>query len=252
MTDMKLPVMPPVAPMLAKSVPTIPPTGSVRAEVGRLPVGHLPRRRRGRDRQPQRAADDALLPRTGRGVPRRAARAVRRGRRDRHRHRHRSGLRGAAAAHPSCGVPGEPARRADAGVVHRLRPARPRRGGPHRTTGSRTGGRGSSRRWPSSNPPVHVTPATTDRDTAQRWFAEFEGAGLDGVVAKPLDGTYQPDKRVMFKIKHERTADCVVAGYRVHKSRSGRGRLAAAGPLHRRRVARVGRGDRRLPDGPAP
>ncbi len=70
----------------------------------------------------------------------------------------------------------------------------------------------------SARPPVHVTPATTDRELAQRWFSEFEGAGLDGVVAKPLTGTYQPDKRVMFKIKHERTADCVVAGYRVHKS----------------------------------
>jgi ATP-dependent DNA ligase len=66
--------------------------------------------------------------------------------------------------------------------------------------------------------PVHVTPATTDRELALRWFSEFEGAGLDGVVAKPLDVTYQPDKRVMFKIKHERTADCVVAGYRLHKS----------------------------------
>jgi ATP-dependent DNA ligase len=66
--------------------------------------------------------------------------------------------------------------------------------------------------------PVHVTPATTDRDVAVAWFDEFEGAGLDGVIAKPLDVTYQPDKRVMFKIKHERTADCVVAGYRVHKT----------------------------------
>jgi ATP-dependent DNA ligase len=65
---------------------------------------------------------------------------------------------------------------------------------------------------------VHVTPATDDIAKAERWFTEFEGAGLDGVVAKPKDGTYQPDKRVMFKIKHERTADCVVAGYRVHKS----------------------------------
>jgi ATP-dependent DNA ligase len=65
---------------------------------------------------------------------------------------------------------------------------------------------------------IHLTPASTDMDEAQRWFTEFEGAGLDGVVAKPLAGTYQPDKRVMFKIKHERTADCVVAGYRVHKS----------------------------------
>ena len=66
--------------------------------------------------------------------------------------------------------------------------------------------------------PIHLTPATQDQALAQRWFTEFEGAGLDGVVAKPLTGSYQPDKRVMFKIKHERTADCVVAGYRVHKS----------------------------------
>jgi ATP-dependent DNA ligase len=65
---------------------------------------------------------------------------------------------------------------------------------------------------------VHITPATTDLDLAQRWFTEFEGAGLDGVVAKPLDGTYQPDKRVMFKIKHVRTADCVLAGFRWHKT----------------------------------
>ncbi len=65
---------------------------------------------------------------------------------------------------------------------------------------------------------IHVTPATTDMTTAQRWFSEFEGAGLDGIVAKPLTVPYQPDKRVMFKIKHERTADCVVAGYRLHKS----------------------------------
>jgi len=66
--------------------------------------------------------------------------------------------------------------------------------------------------------PVHLTPATTDHATAQEWFRQFEGAGLDGLVAKPLAGTYQPDKRVMFKVKPERTADCVVAGYRVHKT----------------------------------
>lgn len=69
-----------------------------------------------------------------------------------------------------------------------------------------------------SGPSIHLTPATTDLATAERWFDEFEGAGLDGLIAKPLTITYQPDKRVMFKIKHERTADCVVAGYRVHKS----------------------------------
>ena len=69
-----------------------------------------------------------------------------------------------------------------------------------------------------ARPPIHVTPATDDDALARRWFDEFEGAGLDGVVAKPLEGGYQPDKRVMFKLKHERTADCVVAGYRLHKS----------------------------------
>jgi ATP-dependent DNA ligase len=67
-----------------------------------------------------------------------------------------------------------------------------------------------------AKPPIHLTPATTDRGVAEQWFNQFEGAGLDGVVAKPLDGVYEPDKRVMFKIKHARTADCVVAGYRVH------------------------------------
>jgi ATP-dependent DNA ligase len=69
-----------------------------------------------------------------------------------------------------------------------------------------------------AGPPVYVTPMTQDRDLAVQWFSQFEGAGLDGVVAKPLDGPYEPDKRVMFKVKHERTADCVVAGYRLHKS----------------------------------
>jgi len=66
--------------------------------------------------------------------------------------------------------------------------------------------------------PIHLTPTTTDVDVAQRWFVELEGAGLDGVIAKPLSGTYQPDKRVMFKVKHVRTADCVLAGFRWHKT----------------------------------
>jgi ATP-dependent DNA ligase len=70
----------------------------------------------------------------------------------------------------------------------------------------------------TAEPPIHLTAATTDTTVAEDWFHRFEGAGLDGVVAKPLGVTYQPDKRVMFKVKHERTADCVVAGYRLHKS----------------------------------
>ena len=70
----------------------------------------------------------------------------------------------------------------------------------------------------SAAAPIHVTAATTDRTVAEQWFHQFEGAGLDGLIAKPLDGIYEPDKRIMFKVKHERTADCVVAGYRLHKS----------------------------------
>jgi len=66
--------------------------------------------------------------------------------------------------------------------------------------------------------PVHLAPSTTDIDVAHGWFEQYEGAGLDGVIAKPLTGRYLQDKRAMFKIKHERTADVVVAGYRFHKS----------------------------------
>jgi len=69
-----------------------------------------------------------------------------------------------------------------------------------------------------AGPPVHLTPITRDQAVAQQWFERFEGAGLDGLIAKRPDLTYQPDKRVMTKIKHVRTADCVLAGYRVHKS----------------------------------
>jgi ATP-dependent DNA ligase len=69
-----------------------------------------------------------------------------------------------------------------------------------------------------AKPPIHLTPITDDHELAQTWFEQFEGAGLDGLIAKKRDQTYQPDKRVMTKIKHERTCDCVVAGYRVHKS----------------------------------
>ncbi len=69
-----------------------------------------------------------------------------------------------------------------------------------------------------AEPPVHVTPLTADHERAQQWFEQFEGAGLDGLIAKQRDQVYQPDKRVMAKITHERTCDCVVAGYRVHKS----------------------------------
>src|ERR1700733_12685233 len=94
-----------------------------------------------------------------------------------------------------------------------------------------------------AGPSIHLTLATTDRSVATGWFSQFEGAGLDVVIAKPADGIYEPDKRLMKKIKHERTADCVVAGYRVHKSGEDRigslllglyaddGRLASVGVI---------------------
>ena len=69
----------------------------------------------------------------------------------------------------------------------------------------------------SAPPPIHITPATDDRNIASDWFRRFEGAGLDGVIAKPILGTYEPNKRVMLKVKHERDCDCVVAGFRWHK-----------------------------------
>jgi len=67
-------------------------------------------------------------------------------------------------------------------------------------------------------PPLYLTPTTRDRLTARRWLERFEGAGLDGVIAKPADAPYQPGKRAMIKVKHVRTADCVVAGFRWYKT----------------------------------
>src|SRR5712691_9850572 len=69
----------------------------------------------------------------------------------------------------------------------------------------------------SAVPPIHLTPATSELTVAADWFRRFEGAGLDGVIAKPTSGTYESNKRVMLKVKHERDCDCVVAGFRWHK-----------------------------------
>ncbi|MGH8528135.1 MAG: ATP-dependent DNA ligase, partial [Gammaproteobacteria bacterium] len=69
----------------------------------------------------------------------------------------------------------------------------------------------------TADPPIHLTPATGELAVATDWFRRFEGAGLDGVIAKPISGTYEPNKRVMLKVKHERDCDCVVAGFRWHK-----------------------------------
>jgi len=89
-------------------------------------------------------------------------------------------------------------------------------------------------------PPVHLAPSTLDRNIAAGWFASFEGAGLDGLIAKPRDGTYQPDKRVQYKIKHSRTADVVVAGYRMHKDGAGVGSLLLGMHDHTGRLQHMG------------
>jgi ATP-dependent DNA ligase len=93
-----------------------------------------------------------------------------------------------------------------------------------------------------ARPPVHLTPVTNNPDVAADWFSRFEGAGLDGVVVKDGALTYLPDKRAMLKVKHQRTADCVVAGFRTHKDGAGVGSLLlglfdAAGTLHHVGVA---------------
>lgn len=74
----------------------------------------------------------------------------------------------------------------------------------------------------AASPPLHITPATRDRETALEWFGRFEGAGLDGVMAKPASLPYQPGKRAMLKIKHDRDCDCVVAGFRWYRQAEGR------------------------------
>jgi ATP-dependent DNA ligase len=90
----------------------------------------------------------------------------------------------------------------------------------------------------AATPPIYLTPMTRDRALAAEWLDRFEGAGLDGVIAKPIAGAYEPGKRAMIKIKHARTADCVVAGFRWHKSGNDRvgslllGLYDATGTLH--------------------
>lgn len=94
----------------------------------------------------------------------------------------------------------------------------------------------------AAEPPVYLCPSTTDAIVARQWFVEFEGAGLDGVIGKRLADPYTPDKRTLVKVKHRRTADCVIAGYRIHKDGQGVGSLLLglhddAGTLHHVGVA---------------
>jgi len=103
-----------------------------------------------------------------------------------------------------------------------------------------------------ARPPIHLTPLTRDRAQAADWFARFEGAGLDGVIAKDATAAYEPGKRRMLKIKHARTADCVVAGFRWHKNGAGThvgslilGLFDESGTLHHVGVTSAFKWDRR-------
>ena len=217
--------------------------------MGRLPVDHLPRRRRGRDRQPERAADDQVLPRGRRGRAGEPARALRDRRRDRHPGRRGPGLdfeallqrihpadsrvRLLAEQTPAAFVAFDLLALGDEDFTERSvrGAARGAGGGAGRraAAGLPDAGDHGRRRWPRCG------------------SASSRAPGSTGSSPSRSTATYQPDKRAMFKIKHERTADCVVAGYRVHKSGRRRDRLAAARPVQRRRQARQRRRDRRVP-----
>ena len=240
--------MPPVAPMLAKSATALP-DGDGWLYEPKWDGFRCIVFRDGDEvdaREPQRTAADPLLPRAARPAARAACPtrrcstasswcATRRGPR----------LRRPAAAHPPGRVPGQAAGGGDP------RPSWPSTSSPSddrdlRDTSPSTSAAGllaallaaSSRRSTSRPRPRDVVEA---RD----WFARFEGAGLDGVVAKPPAEPYRPGERAMVKVKHDRTADCVVAGFRWHKDGDGH-RVAAARAVRRRRRAAPRRGVRQL------
>ena len=215
-SDMKLPVMPPVAPMLAKPAAAIPPGqfyepkwDGFRAIVFRdgdeVEIGS-------RKERPMTRYFPEVVEAVRRSFPPRAVidgEIVIAG---------DGGLDFSALQqriHPAASRV-DAARREDPGELRRVRPARARRRRPHgravRGAPRRARAGAAGRRAAGPPDPDHAR-----RGRRARWFERFEGAGLDGLIAKRAELTYQPDKRVMTKIKHVRTADCVVAGYRVHK-----------------------------------
>ncbi len=189
--------------------------------MGRLPGARLPRRRRDLHAVARPEAARPLLPGAGRPAPGRPPRALRPRRRGRHRPRRR-----ARSSSRCCCASTRPRRGSRCWPRSRRRASSPgtcSRSATRTCARSRRASDGLDSRRSSdrAEPPIHLTPATRDRATAADWFERFEGAGLDGVVAKRLDAPYQPGKRAMLKIKHQRTADCVVAGFRWHKNGPG-------------------------------
>ena len=221
----------------------------VRAQVGRVPLHRVPRRRRRRARQPQRATADPLLPGGGRGGQGRAAAAVRRRRRDRGGGRRPPGVRAAARPHPPGRLTGPDARREDAGVVRRLRPAGLRRPRPDRAAVRRAppaaGGGAVGRDGPRAPDRADPLGATTAQRVAGR---RSRGPGSTASSPSRCRRRTRPGQRTMLKIKHERTADVVVAGYRLHKTSTPEQPLLGSmllGLLRRRGHAAARRGVRR-------
>ena len=215
---------PPLPPMLAK--PATHPRRrrlAVRAQVGRLSRARVQGRRRALHPEPRPEAARPLLPRARGHAARRAARALRARRRDRDR------APTAASTSTRCCCASTRRRRASqharggrTGVVRRVGPARARRRRPARAPARRAARARSSARSRDVRAAACTSrrPRATSRSRAD-WFERFEGAGLDGVIAKPDTLVYTPGKRVMVKIKHQRTADCVVAGFRWYKGGKG-------------------------------
>ena len=244
--------MPPVKPMLAKPHRRDPRRAALRAEVGRLPLDHLPRRRRGGDRQPQRAADDPLLPRGRRGGAGQLPRACGDRRRDRRRstgsatrldfealqqriHPAASRVKLLAVQTPASFVAFDLLALGDDDLTEQPF-------GERRAALEEALRQGSAPGAPHAR---HRRP----RHRAGVVRRSSRAPGWTGSSPRTPSCTYQPDKRVMTKIKHERTADCVVAGYRVHKSGPDAIGSLLLGLLRRRRQARLRRRDRRVPDG---
>ncbi len=227
---------------------------ALRAQVGRLSRDRLSRRRPLLHPEPRLRSRSTATSRSSRRRSARAsARPLRRRRRDRDRDRARPRLRRAAAAPPSRRFAGREARRGDA----RRRSSRSTCSPTATTTCARcrrpSGARGSSSALAQTRRAACTSrPAAAIAALAGEWFHRFEGAGLDGVIAKHERTTYQPGKRAMVKVKHVRTADCVVAGFRWHKHGPGNARrLAAPRPLRRRGRAAPRRRDVVVHDGGA-
>ena len=232
---MDLPVMPPVKPMLAKPAAKIPPGmhyeakwDGFRAIVFRdgdeIEIGS-------RTGKPLTRYFPELVAALREHLPR----AVRAGRRDRDRARRAAGLRRAAGAHPPGRLPG-----ADAGGAHPGVASSPSTCWRWATrsllddAADRTPGAAGRRRWPGCRAPVHLAPATTDAGAGRATGSSSTRApGWTGSSPSRSTCRYRPDERVMVKVKHERTADCVVAGLPPAQERPG-GRLAAARPVRRR------------------